>query len=108
MTMMNRRTFLGTTVTGLAAAELSTTVSWAMPAEHKLKTVGLQLYTVRKDMKSDFAGTIAKVAQIGYKEVEFAGYDDKSPKEIADLLKTNGLTSPSCHVDYDIVENKWT
>ncbi len=105
--MMNRRAFVGTTLAGVAASGLSGKMSWTMPAEHHLKAVGLQLYTVRKNMKSDLAGTIAKVAQVGYKEVEFAGYDDKSPKEIADLLKTNGLTSPSCHVDYDIVEKKW-
>ena len=34
----------------------------------------MQLYTVRDLMKDDFDGTIAKVASIGYKEVEFAGY----------------------------------
>jgi sugar phosphate isomerase/epimerase len=104
---MNRRTFVGTALAGLAAGELSSPVCWAMP-EHKLQAVGLQLYTVRNNMKSDFAGTLAKVAQVGYQEVEFAGYYDKTPKEVADLLKTNGLTSPSCHVDYDIVENQWS
>ena len=33
-------------------------------------------------MKADFDGTLAKVAAIGYKEVEFAGYFDHSPKEV--------------------------
>jgi len=100
---MNRREFVGTSAATLIAAELG----FALPPEHKLKAVGLQLYTVRSLMKNDFAGTIAKVAQTGYKEVEFAGYDDKSPKEIRELLDQNGLTSPSCHVGYDVVENKW-
>src|SRR5215470_864509 len=99
---MKRRKFIGTAAAGLAAAELG----WAFPAEHKIKAVGVQLYTVRNAMKSDFDGTIAKVAQIGYKEVEFAGYFDKSPKDISDILKQSGLTSPSCHVGYDIVEKK--
>jgi sugar phosphate isomerase/epimerase len=114
--MMNRRAFLGTSAATLAASELS----WALPRvsgfvltnpeskeAHKIKAVGLQLYTVRDAMKSDFDGTIAKVAQIGYKEVEFAGYFDHSPKDISDLLKKNGLTAPSCHVPYDTVQNKW-
>jgi sugar phosphate isomerase/epimerase len=100
--MMNRRSFLGTTAATLAAAELS----WALPAEHKIKAVGVQLYSVRNTMKSDFDGTIAKVAQIGYKEVEFAGYFDHSPKDISEILRKNGLTAPSCHVGYDIVEKK--
>jgi len=47
------------------------------------------------------------VAQVGYKEVEFAGYFDHSPKDIKALLDKNGLTSPSCHVGYDVVEKKW-
>jgi sugar phosphate isomerase/epimerase len=114
--MMNRRTFLGTSAATLLASE----VSWAsglvhaspasfggFPAEHKIKAVGVQLYTVRDAMKSDFEGTLAKVAQIGYKEVEFAGYFDHSPKDISALLKKDGLTAPSCHVAYDVVENKW-
>ena len=35
----------------------------------------MQLYTVRTDLEKDFAGTLAKVAAIGYKEVEFAEHD---------------------------------
>jgi sugar phosphate isomerase/epimerase len=100
---MNRRAFLGTSAATVLASELS----WAYPAEHKLKAVGVQLYTVRNSMKSDFAGTVAKVAEIGYKEVEFAGYFDHSPKDISALLKKTGLTAPSCHVGYDVVEGKW-
>jgi len=115
--MMNRRAFLGTTAATLAASELT----WALPrvsgfvlanpepkADHKIKSVGVQLYTVRDAMKTDFEGTVAKVAQVGYKEVEFAGYFDHSPKDISALLKKNGLTSPSCHVGYDVVEKKWS
>jgi sugar phosphate isomerase/epimerase len=100
---MKRREFLGTSAATLIASDLS----WALPAERKLKAVGLQLYTVRDAMQSDFDGTVAKVAQIGYQEVEFAGYFERSPKDIRALLDKNGLTSPSCHVGYDIVQNQW-
>jgi len=58
-------------------------------------------------MKTDFAGTIAKVAATGYKEVEFAGYFDHSPKDVRAILDKNSLASPSCHVGYDVVEKKW-
>src|SRR5215467_5356634 len=101
---MQRREFLGTS----AAALVASRCAWALPPEHKLKAVGLQLYTVRSAMKGDFDGTVAKVAQVGYQEAEFAGYYDHSPKDIRALLDKNGLTSPSTHVDYDIVENKWS
>jgi sugar phosphate isomerase/epimerase len=102
--LINRRAFLGTSAASLLAAKYS----MAFPPEHKIRAVGLQLYTVRDAMKSDFEGTIAKVAQIGYKELEFAGYFDKSPKEIAAIIAKNGLTAPSCHVSYEVVEGKWS
>ena len=63
---------------------------------------GLQLYTVRNLMKKDFDGTIAGVAKIGYKEVEFAGYDGKTPKEVRAVLDKNGLTAPSAHIPYEL------
>jgi sugar phosphate isomerase/epimerase len=72
-----------------------------------VRPIGVQLYTVRDAMKSDFEGTIAKVAATGYKEVEFAGYFEKSPKDIRALLEKNGLTSPSCHVPYTTLEKSW-
>lgn len=101
---MNRRTFIETSLaTGVLASLPSTTFA----ATHQIAKVGVQLYTVRSNMKTDFAGTIAEVASIGYKEVEFAGYFDHSPKEVRALLDKNDLTAPSCHVGYDVVEKRW-
>jgi sugar phosphate isomerase/epimerase len=91
---MNRRTFIESSV---AAAVISTTARPAWGAARHIDRVGLQLYTVRDLMKQDFDGTVAGVAKIGYKEVEFAGYFGKSPKEVRALLDSNGLTSPSAH-----------
>jgi sugar phosphate isomerase/epimerase len=100
---MNRRTFIGTSI---AAAVAASRPAW--PAEtHHIERVGLQLYTVRDLMKKDFDSTIAKVAEIGYKEVEFAGYFGKSPQEVRKILDGNKLTSPSEHVPYDTIEKKW-
>lgn len=79
----------------------------AFAAMHQIKKVGMQLYTVRDSMKTEFDGTIARVAGIGYKEVEFAGYFDHSPKDIRALLDKNGLTAPACHVGYDVVDKRW-
>lgn len=96
---MNRRTFLASmTTTALLARRLS----WAAE-KHRIKKIGLQLYTVRSEMQKDFEGTIAKVAQIGYKEVEFAGYFNHSPKDIRAIVDRNGLTAPSAHVDYKVL-----
>jgi sugar phosphate isomerase/epimerase len=100
---MNRRTFLGTMT---AATLIGTRLSWAA-ADHKLDKIGVQLYTVRDDMKKDFSGTLAKVAQIGYREVEFAGLFDHPAKEVRAMLDHNGLTAPSSHVPYESLGANW-
>ena len=76
---VNRRSFLGSLGAGLAVA--------AAPARlfaqsHRIERLGMQLYTVRDAMAKDFDGTLAKVAALGYKEVEFAGYFDKTPQQV--------------------------
>ena len=100
---MNRRTFIGTSVVGAVAASRP---AWTAET-HPIQRVGLQLYTVRNLLKQDFEGTIAKVAEIGYKEVEFAGYDGKSPQEVRKILDSNKLTSPSEHIPMEVIEKKW-
>jgi sugar phosphate isomerase/epimerase len=100
---MDRRRFLGTVT---AATLLSRKLGWAA-GDRKIEKIGLQLYTVRSEMKKDFAGTLGKVANIGYREVEFAGYFDHSPQEIRKLLDSLGLTAPSAHVAYETLGDKW-
>ncbi len=68
------------------------------PAGAMVKRCGVQLYTVRGEMQKSVEATLAKVASIGYKEVEFAGYFGRTPRQIADALKANGLTAPSVHI----------
>jgi len=76
----------------------STSPDMASGAGSALGPLGVQLYTVRDEMKRDVAATLARVARIGYKEVEFAGYFDHSPADIRALLVANGLTAPSSHI----------
>lgn len=98
---MNRRQFVGT----LGAAALASRFSWAANA-HRIEKIGLELYTVRDALGKDFEGTLARVAKIGYKEVEFAGMFAKlpdftpAPKHALEVLKANGLTAPATHVPY--------
>ena len=72
----------------------------------RLDKVGLQLYTVRDQMKADFEGTLAHVAEIGYKEVEFAGYFNHSSADVRAILDRHGLSAPSTHVG-DISPDAW-
>jgi sugar phosphate isomerase/epimerase len=100
---MNRRTFIETSVAAAIASSTTTSLFGAPPA-HEIKTVGIQLYTVRAEMKQDFEGTVAGIAKIGYKEVEFAGYFGKTPQETRAIIDKNGLTSPSAHHPMDALE----
>ena len=100
---INRRTFLGTMT---AATVLGTRLSWAAD-NRKIDKVGLQLYTVRDLAEKDMAGTLAKVAQIGYREIEFAGLFEHTPKEVRAMLDQNGLTAPSSHVPYETLGADW-
>ena len=59
--------------------------------------VGVQLYSVRRDMEKDFEGTLEKIAAMGYEYVEFAGYYGRTSEEIKALLEKLGLKCISVH-----------
>ncbi len=67
--------------------------------------VGLQLYTVRDQTAQNFKGTIRRVAEMGYKGVEFAGYGGLSGSELTALLKETGLQAAGTHVALGIIQN---
>ena len=73
--------------------------------DNNLPNIGIQLYTVRDLMAENLPLTIQRIADIGYKEVEFAGYFGKTAKEIKTILSDNGLKSPSTHIEMDAIYN---
>lgn len=97
--MTSRRSFIQSAAL-LSAGAL---VSPALLAAHKSRHIGLQLYTVRDAMQKDPAGTLARVAKMGYTSVEGATYTGSqkfygmTPVAFASLLKQNGLIMPSSH-----------
>ncbi len=103
--MHTRRSFLKSTALYSAGIFAAPSLSKFLPSPGP--TIGLQLYTVRDFMAKDPAGTLAKVAQIGYNSLEGATYnngDEKfygmEPKAFLGLLKNNGLVMRSCHYRY--------
>ncbi len=106
---INRREFLSATLTTITAASvLGSRFSFAA-TQHRAEHIGVQLYTVRDAMQEDMDGTLAKVAAIGYKEVELAGfamdggkilYFTHSPEDLKASLDRHGLTAISTHVNY--------
>lgn len=72
--------------------------------------IGLQLYTLRNEMGKDPAGTLKRVAALGFKEVENFGYNGKffgmDAKTYKDTLASLGLSTPSGHYAYGNFGNK--
>ena len=68
--------------------------------------VGIQLYSVRKEMLEDATGTLVRLGKIGYKEIESAksekgNYYGLKPKEIKTILNDHGMTLRSGHTHID-------
>lgn len=99
--MHTRRSFIRSG--SLFSASLLVAPSLSSFLEYRTQSIGLQLYTVRDAMGTDPAGTLTKVAQIGYNTLEGATYTGSEkfygmdPKTFSGLLKQNGLTMPSSH-----------
>lgn len=96
----SRRAFLKTGALALAGtAMLPNSILAAARAKDIL---GVQLYSVRDDMKKDPAGTLQQVASMGYKYVEHANYVNRkfygwTATEFKKRLDDLGLLMPSGH-----------
>ena len=62
-----------------------------------MKDCGIQLYSVRDVMGQDMNGTLQKIADMGYKYVEFAGFFGHSAEEVKQMLADTGLVCSSAH-----------
>lgn len=68
--------------------------------------VGLQLYSIRDAMSADVPGTLKKVSDIGYKNLELAGYADGKfygykPAEFKKMVSDLGMVALSSHTQVE-------
>ncbi len=112
----SRRKFLQTTAALAGTALLVPDTLWASkPAK---KNIGLQLYSLRDDMKKDPLATLEAVKEMGYKNVEHANYIDHKfygfeAKEFRKILDELDLSMRSGHVvmkgeDWDASKKDFT
>ena len=96
----SRRKFIKTGTLAVAGAALLPDLLFA--SEKKKERVGVQLYSVRDAMGKDPAGTLKKLKEGGFKNVEHASYTDRkfygySATDFKKLLNDTGLNMPSGH-----------
>ena len=72
-----------------------------------LEEIGIQLYTLRALLSEDVAGTLAQVAEIGYRTVEFAGLYGLTPREMRRTLDAVGLRAVSSHAGVNDIRGDW-
>ncbi|MBS1486062.1 MAG: sugar phosphate isomerase/epimerase [Bacteroidetes bacterium] len=120
---MNRRQFIQSSSALTASALLQNQEVFASPL---LKNIGIQLFSLPKVLEKDFAGGVAMLSQMGYREIEMygpfpfsakaavdwwasvtpslgfsgSGYFGKSVGEVRQILKSNKITVPSIHTDF--------
>ena len=117
MTLSRRKFIRNSSLSMAGAMFLPKSVLKGLSLESDL-ILGVQLYSVRDDMKNDPSGTLKQLAGMGYKNVEHANYVDGkfygyAPLEFKKLLDGLGLKMPSGHTvmnasDYDKSKNEFT
>jgi sugar phosphate isomerase/epimerase len=100
MALSTRRQFLQTGAAVSACALLATHRGLASPFGLPL---GLELYSVRDELPKDYAGTLKKVAALGYREVEAAGFYGHSAADVKAAMAGAGLHCVSAHYSMDLL-----
>ena len=111
--MTSRRDFLNTVAGGLGAAALRPSLAAGAPAAKasahdtpEVRTslggpVGLQLYSLREQLKKDVPGTLARARALGIREVESAGLWGQTAAEHRAALDKADLRCRSSHMPFD-------
>lgn len=101
--LSNRREFLKISAAGaLGMTALGSLAFKSAAINRKSFGVGLQLYTIRDAMTADATGSLKKVSDLGYKNLELANYSNGkfygfAPKELQKIVKDLGMEIISSH-----------
>jgi len=95
--MISRRKFIGYGSATAMWAASGARFAGATPLDLPL---GIQLYSVRQQLAQDYDKTLAEVASVGYKEVEAAGFYNKTAAQVKESMQKAGLKCVSSHHPY--------
>jgi sugar phosphate isomerase/epimerase len=112
--LLSRRGFLRTAAVGAAAVGASAALAGPAAATEGSSAAGgsgahgghrvppdrisIQLFTLRDQLAADFTGTLAALADIGYRRVEHAGFVGRTVTEFKAALDAVGIRATSGHV----------
>ena len=82
------------------AAFFGSELLYATWSETAPAVTGIQLYMVKEDLDRNPEDTLQKLAKIGYREVETAGFANRSASEFGKLVEAAGLRAPSAHLPF--------
>ena len=102
----NRRDFLKLSVAGLGLVALGPLACTPAAVDRKSFGVGLQLYTIRDAMAADVPGTLKKLSDMGFKNIELANYADGKfygyiPSEFKKMVNDLGMDIISSHTQVE-------
>jgi sugar phosphate isomerase/epimerase len=105
--MITRRQFTAGVAAGAGMAAMS---PWAAarglqsaPAQDSFE-VGLELYSLRREIAADLPGTLAQAKTMGFREVEVPGYYGLTAAEFRKALDRAGLQATSLAAQWDVFE----
>jgi sugar phosphate isomerase/epimerase len=102
--MTNRRDFIQLSGMGLMAIAAPDFLK--RPVETGKHRLAVQLYSIREAIEKDLKGSLKRLADIGFKNVETAFWPKNiSVQTAADALKEYGLSISSCHIDIPVKDN---
>ncbi len=104
---MKRRDFIQTMGAAAAGGMLGRA---PFGAPKRLERIGLETYAVRHAMQQDPDRTLAAIRAIGYTDVELLwsfNLFGRTPQQVADTLKKEGLRAPSAHMSADTIFVGW-
>jgi sugar phosphate isomerase/epimerase len=98
MSRFSRRQFLQSSTVAAAALALENTLARPLRAQPSGRALGIQLYTVAADLAKDVPGTLKALSNIGYNDVESAGFANLSATDFRKAIDDAGLRCPSAHL----------
>ncbi len=105
MRMTKRRDFLQLSGMGFLATVIPDFLE--LPAKDHMYRLSVQLYTLREEIKKDVKGSLKRLAEIGFKNVETAFWPENlKARDAADYLKEFGLRVSSCHIEIPTIADK--